>query len=193
LVDKASGVTGQLATDQRGVPRPQAAGSDIGAVELQLIDLTLTKTASASSVPAGTTVTFTITVKGTGTSSPRPGVTLVDPNCENLSTATGDANTNDTLDPGETFVYTCTATPTDAGTFTNTATATVTDALGAKITRTASVDVAVTGSNSTPPLANTGTNNPLPELATGATLLIGGAALLLLSRPRRLRTRANLK
>lgn len=191
LVDKVSGLPAQLAADQRGVTRPQAGASDIGAVELQLIDMTVTKTASASTVAAGTKVTFTITVKGTGKVSPKPGVTLEDPNCENLSTASGDANTNNTLDPGETFTYTCTATPTEAGTFTNTATATVTDAVGIKITRTASVDVTVTGS-SAPPLAKTGANNPLPELITGGSLLIGGVVLLLVTRTRRVRVRANV-
>lgn len=188
LVDKVSGVEPQLTADQRGVPRPQATKADIGAVELQVIDMTMTKTASASSVTAGTKVTFTIAVKGTGKVSPQPGVVIDDPNCEGLSAASGDSNTNNTLDPGEEFSYTCTATPSEAGTFTNTATATVTDAAGVKITRTASVDVTVTGS-STPILAKTGTNNPLPELGIGAGLLLGGVALLLITRQRRIKIR----
>lgn len=192
LVDKVSGVDGQLTVDQRGVPRPQATQSDIGAVELQQIDMSVTKTASASSVAAGTEVTFTIMVKGTGKVSPQPGVTLDDPNCGEVSGPTGDGDNNGTLDPGDTFTYTCKATPTDAGTFTNTVTATVTDAAGNKINRTASVDVTVTGS-SNPALAKTGVNNPLPELATGAALILGGTALLLFTRQRRIRVRANTK
>jgi hypothetical protein len=188
LVDKVSGVDGQLAVDQRRVPRPQNALSDIGAVELQQIDMTVTKTASASSVAAGTAVTFTITVKGTGKVSPQSGVTLDDPNCGTLSGPSGDGNNNGILDPGDTFTYTCSATPTDAGTFTNTVTATITDAAGNKITRTASVDVTVTGSTA---LANTGVNNPLPELATGAALILGGTVLLFVTRQRRIRIRAN--
>jgi uncharacterized repeat protein (TIGR01451 family) len=190
LVDKV--VSGPLAVDQRGVPRPQAAGADIGAVELQLIDMTVTKTASASSVAAGTAVTFTITTKNTGTSSPQPGVTLDDPNCSEMSAASGDTNANNTLDPGEVFTFTCKATPSDAGTFTNTASATITDGAGNKITRTASVDVTVTAAaGGTTALANTGTNDPTPELMTGAWLVIGGALLLFLARPRRIRIRTN--
>jgi hypothetical protein len=192
LIDKVSGVDGQLTVDQRGVPRPQGTASDIGAVEVQLIDMTVTKTASASTVTTGTKVTFTIAVKGTGKVSPQPGVTLDDPKCTGLSTPTGDANTNGTLDPGETFTYTCTATPTDPGTFTNTATATVTDAVGQKITRTGSVDVTVTAAD-VPILASTGTNNPLPELLIGATLVAGGAGLIFLTRQRRIRIRPSTK
>jgi uncharacterized repeat protein (TIGR01451 family) len=194
LVDKAVGVTGQLTVDQRGVVRPQAGGADVGAVELQLIDLAVTKSASETSVVAGTEVTFTITVKNTGTSSPQPGVVVEDPNCAGLSQAAGDTNTNNTLDAGELFAYTCMATPTEVGTFTNTATATVTDGAGVKITRTASVDVTVTaaaGGNS-PGLANTGVNDPTPELIIGAWLIAGGLVLLLLARPRRMKIRANL-
>jgi hypothetical protein len=194
LVDKLTAVPNQLTTDQRGVSRPQAAGADIGAVELQLIDMTLTKTPSATSVTAGTEVTFTIAAKNTGTSSPRPGVTLDDPNCGTMSAASGDANTNNTLDPGETFTYTCSATPTEPGTFTNTVTATIIDGTGVAINRTASADVTVTAGGSTPPpLAKTGTTNPLPELATGAGLLIGGVVLLLFTRQRRITVRANEK
>jgi uncharacterized repeat protein (TIGR01451 family) len=194
LVDKVTGVTGQLAVDQRGVARPQAAGSDIGAVELQLIDMAVTKTASSASVAAGTEVTFTITTKNTGTSSPQKGVTIDDPNCTEMSAASGDTNTNDTLDPGEIFTFTCKATPTDAGTFTNTATATITDGAGVKITRTASVDVTVTAAaGGSTALANTGTNDPTPELIIGAWLVTGGALLMFLARPRRIRVRTNIE
>ncbi|HEV2780258.1 MAG TPA: choice-of-anchor Q domain-containing protein [Actinophytocola sp.] len=193
LVDKVTGVNGQLASDQRGVGRPQAAGADIGAVELQLIDMVVTKSASATSVPAGTAVTFTITAKNVGTSSPQPGVTVDDPNCSAVSAASGDANTNDTLDPGETFSYTCTATPTEVGTFTNTATVKITDGAGGEISRTASVDVEVTAAAGTPPLAKTGANNPAPELLTGVGLLAGGVVLVLLGRPRRIKTQPSTR
>jgi len=192
LVDKVTGVKDQIVVDQRGVTRPQAAGADIGAVELQLIDMTLTKTASATSVPAGTTVTFTIVARGTGTSSPQPGVVIEDPKCGGLTTPTGDVNSNSTLDPTEAFTYTCTATPTEVGTFTNTVEATVTDGAGVKISRTASVDVAVTpaaGTPGTPPLADTGVEDPTPLLMTGAWMITGGALLLYLARPRRIRVR----
>jgi uncharacterized repeat protein (TIGR01451 family) len=193
LVDKVP--TAALPVDQRGVTRPQAGGADIGAVELQLIDMAVTKSASETSVVAGTEVTFTITVKNTGTSSPQPGVVVEDPNCTGLSPAAGDTNANNTLDAGELFAYTCTATPTEVGTFTNTAAATITDGAGVKITRTASVDVTVTaaaGGNS-PDLASTGVNDPTPELIIGAWLIAGGLVLLRLARPRRLKIRANLE
>ena len=164
-------------------------------MELQLIDMAVTKSASETSVAAGTKVTFTITAKNTGTSSPQAGVTIDDPNCTGLSPASGDTNTNNTLDPGETFTYTCDATPAEVGTFTNTATATITDGAGVKITRTASVDVTVTAAagGAAPPLANTGANDPTPELMIGAWLIVGGVALLLMARPRRIRVRANLE
>lgn len=192
LVDKVTGVPGQLTVDQRGVARPQAAGADIGAAEIQLIDPKVTKTASASSVAPGTEVTFTITVANNGTSSPKPGVTVADPKCPNVSTPTGDANTNNTLDPGETYTYTCKLTLAEAGTFTNSVTATVTDGAGVPISRTASVDVTVTGGGAgggAPPLAKTGANNPTPELMLGAWLIAGGLVLVLIARRRRARVR----
>ncbi|MGZ4138368.1 MAG: choice-of-anchor Q domain-containing protein [Actinomycetota bacterium] len=69
-----------LATDQRGVPRPQGAHSDIGAYEAPppSADLSLTKEVSSSTAQPGDTVTYTLTVKNSG------------PNTANTVTVTDD-------------------------------------------------------------------------------------------------------
>jgi uncharacterized repeat protein (TIGR01451 family) len=72
-IDAASSV-GAPATDQRGVSRPQGAGFDIGAFELQVAvasaDLGVTSfTAQPQSVPAGQDLTFSIALKNNGPDS----------------------------------------------------------------------------------------------------------------------------
>ncbi|MGZ6528246.1 MAG: choice-of-anchor Q domain-containing protein, partial [Actinomycetota bacterium] len=69
-----------LATDQRGVPRPQGAHSDIGAYEAPppSADLSLTKEVSSSTAQPGDRVTYTLTVKNSG------------PNTANTVTVTDD-------------------------------------------------------------------------------------------------------
>ena len=67
-----------LATDQRGVSRPQGAHSDIGAFELVLAaDLSVMKSVSSSTAQPGDTLTYTIVVKNAGP-QPATGVTMSD-------------------------------------------------------------------------------------------------------------------
>jgi archaellum component FlaG (FlaF/FlaG flagellin family) len=165
--------------DQRGVARPIGAGCDVGAVETALpVTLAVTKTPSAASAAVNTQVTFTITVKNTGTGTPQPGVGLVETNCSTPEALTGgDANANGTLDPGETWTYTCVATPPALGTFTNVVTATVTDpdqlAVSAQATATVSV-VAATD------LARTGID-AIRMTRTGVSLIVTGSLMMLVA------------
>jgi uncharacterized repeat protein (TIGR01451 family) len=57
-----------LATDQRGVTRPQGAHSDIGAYEAPppSADLSITKGISSSTAQPGDTITYTLTVRNAG-------------------------------------------------------------------------------------------------------------------------------
>ncbi len=108
---------------------------------------TLTKTASptSGSVPLAVTYTYNETNDGT---DPISGVSLSDDTCSPVTGPTsGDTNSNGILDPGETWVFTCSKTFTTAGTFTNHVTATGTDTvdgLPAPV-ETAQATVSVTG------------------------------------------------
>ncbi len=66
-----------VATDQRGVVRPQGAACDIGAFELALADLSVTKVDSPDPVTVGQNLTYTLTVTNSGP-DPATGVTLDD-------------------------------------------------------------------------------------------------------------------
>jgi uncharacterized repeat protein (TIGR01451 family)/CSLREA domain-containing protein len=57
--------------DQRGIPRPQGAGFDIGAFEVNEVDLTITKTDSEDPVQRGTSFTYTLVAENL---SPDPAV-----------------------------------------------------------------------------------------------------------------------
>jgi hypothetical protein len=200
LIDVVPAADCTVADDQRLFARPQGAGCEVGAVEVsQPVTLAATKVASAASVPVGSPVTFTMTVKNTGTGTPKAGVTVGDPNCSAPALTGGDANNNGTLDPGETWSYTCSATPAQAGTFTNTVTFTVVDAqdqsVGAQATVTVDVTAPSVGSEETArgPLARSGANS-LPLVQIGAGLL-GVGTVLVLKRPfgRHYRKRAGRK
>jgi len=84
---------------------------------------TLTKTASPTSGQAPLSVTYTYNETNDG-DSPISGVSLSDDLCSPVTFVSGDTNSNSILDPGETWVYTCSQTFTTAGTFTNTVIAT---------------------------------------------------------------------
>ena len=55
-----------IATDQRGIPRPQGAACDIGAYEAQTADLSLSKRVNQASPAEGETIAFTIQVTNNG-------------------------------------------------------------------------------------------------------------------------------
>ena len=81
------------------------------------------KTGPASAA-VGTVATYTITVANPG-ALPLHDVTVSDPACSPPQRTAGDANDNGTLDPGETWTYSChrTITAQDGPAFQNTATA----------------------------------------------------------------------
>ena len=166
--------------DQRLFARPSGPGCEVGAVEVsEPVTLAVTKTASAASVPVGTVVTFTITVKNTGTGTPQPGVLLTETNCSKPENLTGgDANSNGTLDPGETWTYTCTATPPAVGTFSNTVTATVTDTDNITVSAQATATVNVVAAQE---LARTGSE--ITQLTRQGVLMIVAGLLLLFFAP----------
>ena len=92
---------------------------------------TLTKTASPSSGPAPLTVTYSYQETNDG-SEPITNVAVSDDTCSPVTRGLDNPGDNDaTLEPGETWTFTCTHTFTTAGTFTNTATATGTTSTGA--------------------------------------------------------------
>jgi uncharacterized repeat protein (TIGR01451 family) len=95
-LDAADG-SGAPATDQRGIARPQGAGFDIGAFELQVgaaqtADLAVALSAAPDPVAVGQDLTYRITVKNNGP-SPGTNVILTDfplpPNVQFVSTSAG--------------------------------------------------------------------------------------------------------
>jgi uncharacterized repeat protein (TIGR01451 family) len=107
---------------------------------------TLTKTASPTSGSAPLSVTYTYNETNDGT-DPISGVFLSDDLCSPVTFVSGDTNSNNILDPGETWVFTCSQTFNTTGTFTNHVTATGTDTVDslAAPPETAQASVTVTG------------------------------------------------
>lgn len=82
----------------------------------------LSKSADPSRGQAPLTTTFTYTVTNTSsTNAPLENVVINDSNCSSMNFGGGDANTNNLLDVGESWTYTCKRIFSTAGTFTNTA------------------------------------------------------------------------
>jgi uncharacterized repeat protein (TIGR01451 family) len=102
--------------------------------------IVLVKTASATLVNAGDTVAYTFAATNTG-DDPLTNVKLVDDKCSPLVLRSGDLNNNQVLDPGETWVYTCSAVLNEATT--NSAKVVGIDSLGGTVcdVATAFVDV----------------------------------------------------
>ena len=69
-----------IATDQRGVSRPQGPGCDIGAFELvaPVVDLSITKTGAPNPVVSGHRLTYTLVVTNAGPDG-ATGVMVIDP------------------------------------------------------------------------------------------------------------------
>jgi len=82
----------------------------------------LSKSASPSQGQAPLATTFTYTVTNTSsTNAPLEDVVVTDSNCSGMTFTGGDSNSNNLLDVGETWTYTCKRTFTAVGTFANTA------------------------------------------------------------------------
>ncbi len=84
---------------------------------------TLTTTPSLTTGPAPLAVTYTYRESNVGV-APIVNVVVTDNLCTPLTLVSGDTNGDGVLDPGETWVYTCSRTLTTAGTVTSTAAAT---------------------------------------------------------------------
>lgn len=118
------------------------SASDTATVDVISPDLAISKTATPTIVvksdPDPVTYRYQLTNPG---DDPLAIVSLTDDKCAPVTRISGDTNANNKLDPGETWVYTCTQTLTEDTT--NTATAVATDSAGNQHQRsdTASVDV----------------------------------------------------
>jgi hypothetical protein len=113
-------------------------------VTTAIASTTLTETASPTNGRSPLPVTFTYTEANTGT-DPISGVSVSGSICGAATLHSGDTNANNILDPGETWVLTCSHTFTTAGMFTDNATANGTDTVTtlAAPTETASASVTV--------------------------------------------------
>jgi hypothetical protein len=105
--------------------------------------IALTKTGPASAA-AGSDVTFTLVVTNPG-NQPLSNVTISDPRCDAsapaLQSKTGDGTPN-TLDPGDTWIYTCTSHTASSDTVLhNVSTTTGTPPSGPPVSATATADV----------------------------------------------------
>ena len=115
--------------------------SDDESVTVNRPSINLSKTANQTSVQQGGTAYFTIVISNNGTTS-FPSVNPVDNHCQLVEVTKG--NGNNTMEAGETWVYTC-AVPNVQGTngsFVNTASVTATDING--VAASASDDASVT-------------------------------------------------
>jgi uncharacterized repeat protein (TIGR01451 family) len=150
------------------------------------------KSAGAESVTVGDAVTFTVVVSNTGgVGIKRTDLTLTDDLCT-LTFASGDTDSDNVLDGGESWTYTCSGTTATVGTLTNHVTVSGTDQDGNAVTASAeaSVTVLAVGAAETArgPLARTGPSGVGSSLNTALALIaVGGLALGLgrQVRPRR--------
>jgi uncharacterized repeat protein (TIGR01451 family) len=65
-IDTGNCSGGTISEDQRGIPRPQGEGCDIGSFELKQAELELTKDATPRATKHGSTITYTIVVANNG-------------------------------------------------------------------------------------------------------------------------------
>ncbi len=106
----------------------KATDTDSKTVKVPKPGIDVVKTADpAGPVAKGTLVKYTYTVTNTSENAPLTEVTVTDPKCE-PKFVSSDGNTDEVLDPGETWTYTCSATLEE--TTTNTVIATGKDEAG---------------------------------------------------------------
>lgn len=120
----------------------EATATDQATVRVIDPRIAIDKTAGAGEVQAGQSVTYTYTVTNPG-DAPLAGVTVTDDRCSPVVMQGGDADSDGALDPGETWIYACTATLADAGSVTNIGTATGRDEIGQAVSATDTATVAV--------------------------------------------------
>jgi len=127
--------SGFTQTDMSGnlIAHTSVSGEKVGVEDISIVHpaagtakTTLSETAAPNPVRVGNSATFTYTEANTGTHSIN-NVSVSGSLCGTATLQSGDTNSNGILDPGETWVLTCSKTFTTAGTFTDNATATGTD------------------------------------------------------------------
>jgi uncharacterized repeat protein (TIGR01451 family) len=121
-LDSVTEVVLNTATAVMVGPVGELTRTDVALVVPVESDIVIVKRASDDIVPAGSPVTYTYEVRNTGLIVPLASVTVTDDTCADPTFVEGDTDGDDLLDPGEVWVYTCTATITE--TTTNIATAT---------------------------------------------------------------------
>lgn len=99
----------------------------VGSGSPSAVPLSLAKSATPSSGTAPLAVTYTYTLANTG-NDVLFHASVADDSCAPVAYQSGDTNHDQLLQPGETWVFTCSHTYTANGTFTNHATASATDA-----------------------------------------------------------------
>jgi uncharacterized repeat protein (TIGR01451 family) len=99
----------RVAADQRGVARPQSEGCDIGAFEVELVDLGIVVAASPNPVKRGRQLTYTITVHNFAlfTSATNLSVVNTFPAQSQFVSVSGPGWTCQSPDVGETGTMTC--------------------------------------------------------------------------------------
>lgn len=152
--------------------------------------ITVDKTASVQSAAEGDTVTYTYLVRSPGVDG-LTSVNVVDDKCSPVVYRSGDADSDNVLDPSETWTYTCQSTA-SAASPTNIATATGVDPAGAKVEATDRVTITVVAATVAPRavevqgvrLPRTGADVRDWALLGGSLILLG-LSILFVSRRRR--------
>jgi len=132
-------------TNTATVTGTDSAGGTVSKTDTAFVDvinpeIAIDKTAEPTTIYAGDTVTYTYAVANPG-DDPLSDVSVSDDECSSVTLEAGDDNSDDRLDPTETWLYQClTILSAD---ITNTVTATATDSAGGPVsdTDTAFVDV----------------------------------------------------
>ncbi|HMJ12659.1 MAG TPA: choice-of-anchor Q domain-containing protein, partial [Polyangiaceae bacterium] len=105
LVDRIPTSACMQKTDARGVPRPQAAACDVGAVEVEpaagtgASDLSLTFTDPPVAAEPGRTQTWNVTLTNRGPGSAQPSVSIAVPDGVHVTAASAPGAACTTLDP----------------------------------------------------------------------------------------------
>lgn len=193
VTERANAVFSSTSVPADGKVTLGATGQTVAFTNQRLVSaVAIDKSPSVNEVVLGQTVTYTFLVTNPG-QTPLSSVVVTDNRCSPVTFADGDANANGTLEPGETWRYTCMQVQNgDANTLTNVGTVNAVDPAGVAVTASDTVTVAlvagvvlersagaeVLGAS----LARTGSDGTLRLLLVGVTALLAGALLLFGSR-----------
>lgn len=133
-------------------PNSPPSGTTCDQDERAQVTVTVIHPSTSLRKTAQLNITYTYRESNTG-DDPLSNVSVSDDKCSPVTYASGDANNNSKLDPGETWVFTCTTSTTDGADFnqTNTGTGSGTDSLGSPAPSTDESDsVTVTVTHNAP-------------------------------------------